>query len=131
MRFIGEMADVSFATIDQYAALLARLPPGLDVSKLAHETKAFLRPRGIHSAADLLRLILAWAGERGIADLTEEALLQRVHGSATFMQAMTEVAVEIRGRQSVPRLAGLATSLPEAGFPAAEILAVWSMTVSS
>jgi len=37
----------------------------LDIS--AHETKAFLRPRVINNAVDLLRLILAYClGERGL-----------------------------------------------------------------
>jgi len=103
VRFVRGMADASFETIDHYPAFLARLPPGLDLAELARETKAFLRPRGIRSPHDLLRLILAWAaggfslqrvaawaGERGIADLTDEALIQRLHRSAEFADAILQ-----------------------------------------
>jgi len=87
--------------MDQFPALLARLPAGLDVDALARETKAFRRPRGVRSAVDLLRLVLAWAasgwslqhlaawaGEQGIARLTDEALIQRLHGAVGFLQAL-------------------------------------------
>jgi hypothetical protein len=101
------MANASFETIDQYPALLARLPPSLDLAELARETRAFLRPRGVRSAQDLLRLILAWAvggfslqqvaawaGEQGIAELTDEALIQRLHRSAAFVQAVANAILK-------------------------------------
>ena len=107
VRFVSGMADASFETIDQYQALLARLPPNLDLAELARETKAFLRPRGVRSPQDLLRLILAWAvggfslqrvaawaGEQGIADLTDEALVQRLHRSAEFVQAVANAILK-------------------------------------
>jgi hypothetical protein len=81
---------------------LARLPRRLDIEALARETKAFQRPRGIRSGTDLLRLsvawgcsgsslqcVAAWAGERGIAKLTEEALMQRLHNAGPFLKALT------------------------------------------
>ena len=56
--------------IYQFPALLARLPPGVDLEGLARETRAFLRPRGVRSGTDLFRLALALgAGEQGIAML--------------------------------------------------------------
>jgi len=96
------MREALSDSIDQFPDFLARLPPGLDLEGLARETKAFLRLRGVRSGTDLLRLALAWgpgghslqrvaawAGERGIADLSDEALIQRLHGTVAFLQAVT------------------------------------------
>jgi Transposase DDE domain len=112
VRFVSGMADTSFETIDQYPALLARLPASLDLTELARETKAFLRPRGVRSAQDLLRLILAWAvggfslqrvaawaGEHGIAHLTDEALVQRLHRSAEFVRAVVNAILNSVAQQ--------------------------------
>jgi hypothetical protein len=81
--------------------VLARLPVDLDLETLARETKAIERRRGLRSGAVLLRLSLAWscggqslqsvaagATERGIAALTEEALIQRLHRASPFLQAV-------------------------------------------
>lgn len=81
------MLATSHLPIDHFPALLARFPPDIDIDRLARETKAFRRPRGVRSATDLLRLALAWgpggysmqrvaawAGEMNIATLTEDAL---------------------------------------------------------
>jgi hypothetical protein len=96
------MQQASPDSIDHFPAFLGRLPPDLDLEALGRETKAFQRPRGVRSATDLLRLILAWgpgayslqqvvawAGEQGIADLTDEALIQRLHKSVPFLEAIT------------------------------------------
>jgi len=96
------MHPASPPTIDHFPAFLDRLPPGLDLEVLGRETKAFQRPRGVRSATDLLRLILAWgpgeyslqqvvawAGEQGIAQLTDEALIQRLHNAVPFLEALT------------------------------------------
>jgi hypothetical protein len=96
------MPEASRDSIDHFPAFLARLPRGLDIETLARETKAFLRPRGIRSGTDLLRLsvawgcsgyslqcVAAWAGERGIAKLTEEALIQRLHNAGPFLEVLT------------------------------------------
>jgi IS4 transposase len=96
------MSEASPEPIDHFPAFLERLPPSLDVEKLARETKAFQRPRGIRSGTDLLRLALAWgcggyslqsvaawAGEHGIARLTDEALIQRLHGAGPFLEAVS------------------------------------------
>jgi len=88
--------------IDHFPAVLARLPSHIDLEALAREFKAFQRPRGVRRATDLLRLALAWgpggysmqrvaawAGERKIASLTEDALIQRLHNAAPFLEALT------------------------------------------
>jgi hypothetical protein len=54
------MLDASSPPIDHFPALLARIPPDIDLEALARAVKAFQRPRGVRSAADLLRLALAW-----------------------------------------------------------------------
>jgi hypothetical protein len=82
--------------------VLARLPADLDLETLARETKAIERCRGLRSGAALLRLSVAWscggqslqcvaagAAELGIAALTEEALIQRLHRAGPFLQAVT------------------------------------------
>lgn len=102
VRFIAEMPEASSDSIDHFPAFLVRLPPGLDVEALARETKAFQRPREVRSGTDLLRLsvawgcsgyslqcVAAWAGERGIAKLTDEALIQRLHNAGPFLEALT------------------------------------------
>jgi hypothetical protein len=57
----------------------------------------------VRSAADLLRLALAWgaggyssqrvaawAGERQIATLTEDALIQRLHNAGPFLEKLAQ-----------------------------------------
>src|ERR1700677_788737 len=96
------MLEAFLFPIDHFAAVLARIPSHIDVEALAREVKAFQRPRGVRSATDLLRLALAWgpggysmqcvaawAGERKIATLTEDALVQRLHNAGPFLEALT------------------------------------------
>jgi hypothetical protein len=96
------MQTASPDSIDHFPALLARLPPGLDLEALGRATKAFLRPRGVRSATDLLRLALAWgpggyspqavaawACAQRIATITDEALFHRLRGMVDFLQAVT------------------------------------------
>ena len=102
VRFVAEMPQASPDSIDHFPAFLARLPPDLDLESLARQHKAFQRSRGVRSGTDLLRLVLAWgpggyslqqvaawAGEQGIAEITDEALIQRLHGTVPFLQAVT------------------------------------------
>ena len=96
------MPQASHESIDHFPAFLARLPAGLDLEALARGTRAFRRARGVRSGTDLLRLalawgcggysmqrVVAWAGEQGIATLTDEALSQRLHGAVGFLEAVT------------------------------------------
>jgi hypothetical protein len=97
------MLQASLEGVDPYQSVLARLPADLDVETLARETKALTRRRGLQSGTALLRLaiawscggqsmqeVAAWATEQGVAELTEEALLQRLHGAGAFLQAVSE-----------------------------------------
>lgn len=67
----------------------------------ARETKAFLRPRGVRSATDLLRLtlayclgkvgmrgVVAWAAASGIADISDVALLGRLRNAGPWLQQL-------------------------------------------
>ena len=87
---------------DGFASVLALLPGTLDLDALALDTKAIRRRRAIRSGGDLLRLGLAWgpgncslqeavawSGLLGFARLTDEALIQRLHGAAGFFEAIT------------------------------------------
>jgi hypothetical protein len=95
------MHDASPPAIDHFPAFLARIPSHIDLEALARQAGSFQRPRGVRSGTDLLRLALAWgpggysmqrvaawAGERGIATLTEDALIQRLHGAVRYLQAV-------------------------------------------
>ncbi len=97
------MLDASSRPIDEFSSLLARLPAHVDLDALGRLTKGFLRPRGVRSARDLFRLALAWgpggysmqrvaawAGEQGIATLSEDALVQRLHAAGPFLEAVTQ-----------------------------------------
>ncbi|MGI4939828.1 MAG: hypothetical protein ACRYHQ_04555, partial [Janthinobacterium lividum] len=77
------MQDTASALTDNFADLLARLPTGLDLDRLAHETQAIQRKRELVGGAALLRIALArglgglslrqtaaWASMQGIADLS-------------------------------------------------------------
>ena len=95
------MQEASPLPADHFPRLLARLPPGTDVEALAREKGAFQRARGVQNGTDLLRLALAWgssgqsvqevatwAGQQGIASLSEEALLKRLHKAGDFLEAL-------------------------------------------
>jgi hypothetical protein len=82
--------------------ILSRLPPDLDLNRLARDTLAIQRWRGITDAADLLRLGLtrgpggkslkqtvAWAYISGIAELSAPSLSDRLHQSVAFFAALT------------------------------------------
>jgi hypothetical protein len=80
---------------------LERLGGSDRIAALARETKSFLRPRGIKSADDLLRFLLAyacgamglrstcaWAASVGLADVSNVALLGRLRNCATWMERL-------------------------------------------
>jgi Transposase DDE domain len=93
-----------------WATSLTRMGGVAAIAALARETKAFLRPREIKSAVDLLRIILAyclggvglrstsaWANSVGLADLSNVALLGRLRNSSEWMQRLvgTLLAVDL------------------------------------
>jgi hypothetical protein len=81
-----------------WSAVLASLPPSLDLDASARRTGAFQRPRQIRSPRDLLRLALAygacdlslrqtcaWAEAQGIAALADPSLLERLVKAAPWL----------------------------------------------
>src|SRR5208283_4857974 len=117
------MQQASSDLVDQFPDFLARLPAEVKLEELARQTGAFGRPRGVRSGTDLLRLalawgpggysmqrVVAWAGELGFAELTDEALSQRLHGAVSYLQAVTNqllqrVAEDVRWPGRVLRIA--------------------------
>jgi hypothetical protein len=78
---------------------LTRLGGAAAIEMSAREKRAFLRPRAVKSAVDLLRLIMAyclggmglrstsaWAASAGLADLSNVALLQRLRNCGMWME---------------------------------------------
>src|SRR3954453_3331205 len=76
---------------EDWSSIVTRLGGADALNATARETKAFLRPRQITKAVDLLRLILAyclgdhglrltaaWATSMGLVDITTLALLYRL-----------------------------------------------------
>ncbi len=84
---------------DLWGTTLARLGGAEQLAASARATRAFLRPREVKSAPDLLRLILAhclgglglrstavWSASVGLADLSAVALLQRLGNCGDWLQ---------------------------------------------
>ena len=97
------MSNTASLATDQFAGLLACLPPDLDLDRLAFEHKAIERGRKIKSGAVLLRLALArgpggmslrgaagWAGMLGLATLSNPAVKYRLDKAVGFLQAVME-----------------------------------------
>jgi hypothetical protein len=95
---------------DGWAALLGRLPAGLDPEASARERRAWRRPRGVRSAPDLLRLALAyantplslrgtaaWARAAGVADLSDVALLYRLRNAEGRLEGILAALLAVRG----------------------------------
>ena len=85
-------------TASQWADLIARLPPGLDLEQSARSSGALRRRRNVGDAGTLLRLGLAhgpgalslrsaaaWAGLTGVAQLSDVALRRRLRGAADWL----------------------------------------------
>lgn len=91
---------------NNWACTLSRIASAVDIDATAREHKAFLRPRGVRTASDQLRLALAyglglslrqgsaWAGAANIADVSNPALLRRLSNSADWLEAIAKRLVE-------------------------------------
>lgn len=86
---------------DGFCDLLARLPAGMDLDRLAHEHAAIEREREISDGASLLRLALArgpgglslrqtaaWASTIGLAALSNPGVKYRLDKSVEFLAAV-------------------------------------------
>src|SRR3974390_1483225 len=86
---------------DHFLDLLRRLPPTLDLDRLARETKAIQRERKLTSGRDLLRMALArgpgglslketaaWGTMLGLAEMSDPAMKKRLDRSVDFLDAI-------------------------------------------
>lgn len=107
----------------------------------ARETKALVRRRGLASAVDLLRLVLAyclgerglrltaaWAAAVGLADISNVALLNRLRGCGDWLGVLIgRVLAGAAPAASRGRLIRIvdATAVPQAGPAARKASKVW------
>ena len=95
------MQNTASAPTDQFPDLLKRLPAGLDLDRLALETKAIQRKRKIGDGASLLRLALArgpggfslrqtagWVSLLEIAELSNPGVHYRLKQAVAFLAAL-------------------------------------------
>src|SRR5664279_3808863 len=95
------MQTTASVPADQFPDLLNRLPAGLDLDRLARETKAIQRKRKIGDGATLLRLALArgpggfslrqtsaWVSLLEIADLSNPGVHYRLKQAVAFLAAL-------------------------------------------
>src|SRR5260370_36921543 len=98
---------------EDWTNVVARLGGAETLKVTARETKAFLRPREITNAVDLLRLILAYClGERGLRSTAAWA-------TSVGLVDITSVALPYRLRQCGDWLALLAGQTLAAAAPQA------------
>jgi len=134
------MTRESLVTRD-WEIVVARLGGVADVERSARETKAFLRARGVASAIDLLRLILAyclgerglrstaaWATAIGLSDISNVALLKRLRGCGDWLALLVGAALAGAAPQAArSRLIRIidATTVPKMGRTARTGNKIW------
>jgi hypothetical protein len=140
LRFKNRMIRDSLLNRD-WDGVIDRLGGAKALETSARETKAFLRPRGVKCAVDVLRLVLAyclgegglrsvatWAAAIGLADISNVALLYRLRRSGDWLSLLisrtlaTAAPKPARGR--LIRLVD-ATVVAKAGCAAKRKNAVW------
>jgi hypothetical protein len=126
---------------DDWRELIERLGGMEAVEASARETKAFLRPREITSAADLLRLVLAycmgssglrstaaWAASVGLADMSNVAVLYRLRQCGDWLAVLIgRVLGSAAPEAGMGRLLRLVdgTTVPQAGPAARRDSKLW------
>lgn len=88
-------------TNEDWEWTVERLGGASEISTIARETRAFVRPRGIRNAIDLLRLTLAyclghvglrgtaaWAEAMGVASVSDVALLGRFRNTTEWLSRL-------------------------------------------
>ncbi len=122
---------------------LSRLGGAAAIAVSASEKRAFVRPRAVRSATDLLRLMLAyclggmrlrstsaWAASAGLADLSNVALLQRLRNCSAWMEHLVG---QLLGSGAAPAADGRrirlldGTTVPKAGKEARENNGLWRL----
>jgi hypothetical protein len=124
-----------------WQVIVDRLGGAAAIGAGARQTKAFLRARGIASAVDLLRLILAyclgqrglrstaaWASAIGLADISNVGLLYRLRNCGDWLAGMVGRALGGAAPAAASgRLIRLidATTVPQAGLAARQKNGLW------
>jgi hypothetical protein len=126
---------------DDWLEVVDRLGGADALAESARSTRAFVRRRGVGSAVDLLRLVLAyclgdqglrltalWAAASGLADLSNVALLKRLWRCSDWLSLL--IGQVLAGRvppvaQGRPIRLIDATAVAQAGAPAKRGNAVW------
>jgi hypothetical protein len=126
---------------EDWTNVVARLGGAETLKITARETKAFLRPREITSAVDLLRLILAyclgerglrstaaWATSVGLVDISNVALLYRLRQCGDwFAMLVGQMLADAAPQASRGRLIRIidATTVPKKGLDARKNNRLW------
>jgi hypothetical protein len=121
--------------------VVARLGGAARLKASARETKAFLRPRGIDNAVDLLRLVLAyclgekglrltaaWAASVGLVNISNVALLYRLRQCGDWFEFLVgQLLAASAPKASRGRLIRIidATAVPKAGPAARKTSQLW------
>jgi Transposase DDE domain len=124
-----------------WESVVARLGGAETLGRTARETKAFLRPREIGNAVDLLRLILAyclgerglrstaaWATSVGLVDISCVALLYRLRQCGDWLSLLVgQVLAAAAPKASQGRLIRIidATTVPKKGLNGRKKNEVW------
>lgn len=124
-----------------WAGVVARLGGAETLNHTARETKAFVRPREIRNAVDLLRLILAyclgerglrltaaWATSVGLVDVSNVALLYRLRQCGDWLALLVGQALSAAApKASQGRLIRIidATTVPKKGRNGRKKNEVW------
>ncbi len=124
-----------------WAGVVARLGGAATLNRTARETKAFVRPREISNAVDLLRLILAyclgerglrltvaWATSVGLVDISCVALLYRLRQCGDWLALLVgQVLAAAAPKASQGRLIRIidATTVPKKGRNGRKKNEVW------
>jgi hypothetical protein len=104
---------------DLIAEVEKHLPPGFDLKVTARMRGAFLRPRQVKSVASLLKLAMAyggcgmslretcaWAAAKGIANLADTSLLDRLCKAAPWLGDIVAALIANQAQVPVGRWAG-------------------------
>jgi hypothetical protein len=122
-------------------SIVARLGGAATLDALARETKAFLRPREIRNAVDLLRIVLAyclgdgglrltaaWASAIGLVDISNVALLNRLRGCGDWLAILVgRLLAQAAPPASAGRIIRIidGTAVPKAGAAAKKDSELW------
>jgi hypothetical protein len=127
--------------VEDWSGIVARLGGAAVLERSARDSGAFIRPRVVKSAVDLLRLVLAyclgerglrstvaWAAALGLADLSNVGLLYRLRHCGSWLSLLVGAALAqampAAGRSRLIRIID-ATAVSKAGAVARRNNKLW------